>query len=128
MRLRACGLESLVLVVLAASLIASQPAASAPYRDAALPVDQRVRDLSSRMTLEEKFWQLFMVPGDLDDPSHDYSKGVFGLQVSTAPRRGGGENDVPARTAARAHAERINAIQRYFVEKTRLGIPIIVFD
>jgi beta-glucosidase len=29
---------------------------------------------------------------------------------------------------ARAHAERINAIQRYFVEDTRLGIPIIPFD
>ena len=29
---------------------------------------------------------------------------------------------------ARAHAERINAIQRYFVERTRLGIPIIPFE
>jgi beta-glucosidase len=128
MRLRPRGLELLMVFVLAASVIASQPAAPAPYRDASLPIDQRVRDLSSRMTLEEKFWQLFMIPGDLDDPSHDYSKGVFGLQVSTAPRRVEGENEVPARTAARSHAERINAIQRYFVEKTRLGIPIIVFD
>ncbi len=29
---------------------------------------------------------------------------------------------------AQAHAERINAIQRFFVEKTRLGIPIIPFE
>ncbi len=116
-------------IILALSLIASQAAGPAPYRDASLPVDQRVRDLLGRMTLEEKFWQLFMIPGDLDDPAHDYSRGVFGLQVSTAARRTGREGeDVPARFAARAHAERINAIQRYFVEKTRLGIPIIVFD
>jgi beta-glucosidase len=29
---------------------------------------------------------------------------------------------------ARRHAERVNAIQRYFVERTRLGIPIIPFE
>ena len=92
---------------------------SARYRDPALPIEARVRDLIGRMTLEEKFWQLFMIPGDLDDPSNDYSKGVFGLQISTAR----GEGNV-----ARAHAERINAIQRFFVEHTRLGIPIIPFD
>jgi beta-glucosidase len=91
----------------------------APYRDAALPIETRVRDLIGRMTLEEKFWQLFMIPGDLDDPSNDYSNGVFGLQISTGSATG---------NIARAHAERINAIQRYFVERTRLGIPIIPFD
>jgi len=94
-----------------------------PYRDATLPVADRVRDLVGRMTLEEKFWQLFMIPGSLDDPSHDYSKGIFGLQISTTTSA-----SVPAAEVARAHAERINAIQRFFVEKTRLGIPIIPFD
>jgi beta-glucosidase len=91
----------------------------APYRDAALPIDTRIRELMGRMTPEEKFWQLFMIPGDLDDPSNDYSRGVFGLQISTATASG---------SVARAHAERINAIQRFFVERTRLGIPIIPFD
>jgi beta-glucosidase len=90
-----------------------------PYRDPRRPVDVRVRDLVGRMTLDEKFWQLFMIPGDLDDPSFDYSNGVFGLQISA--KSSGGD-------AAREHAERINAIQRFFVEKTRLGIPIIPFD
>ena len=94
-------------------LAASQPPV---YRDPAAPIETRVTDLLGRMTLEEKFWQLFMIPGSLDDPSHDYSKGIFGLQI-----RGG-------TPTARAHAERINAIQRYFVEQTRLGIPIIPFE
>ena len=86
------------------------------YKDSTRPVEERVRDLVGRMTLEEKFWQLFMMPGDLDDPAHDYSNGVFGLQIRTKA------------ADARAHAERINAIQRYFVEHTRLGIPIIPFE
>src|SRR6266540_4138004 len=105
-------------VVLAALGLA--PAQPPPYRDASLPVADRVRDLLGRMTLEEKFWQLFMIPGDLDNPANDYSKGIFGLQISTAPAGAVG--------TARVHAERINAIQRYFVEKTRLGIPIIPFE
>jgi beta-glucosidase len=97
------------------------------YRDARLPVADRVRDLLGRMTLEEKFWQLFMIPGDLDDSTHDYSNGAFGLQINSGiadsirPKLSPGE-------AARRHAERINTIQRYFVEKTRLGIPIMPFE
>jgi len=101
--------------------LAPAPRQTAPaYKNPRLPVDVRVQDLLGRMTLEEKFWQLFMIPGSLDDPSHDYSKGIFGLQISTGTATG--------RPAARAHAERINAIQRYFVERTRLGIPIIPFE
>jgi beta-glucosidase len=95
--------------------------AAPPYRDARLPAAERVRDLLGGMTLEEKFWQLFMIPGDLDDASHDYSHGVFGLQISPGP-------DPTPGVAARRHAERINGIQRYFVERTRLGIPIIPFE
>jgi len=93
----------------------SQAPTRFPYRDPARPVAERVRDLIGRMTLEEKFWQLFMIPGDLDNPANDYSNGVFGLQIGGAK-------------TARAYAERINGIQRYFVERTKLGIPIIPFD
>ena len=105
--LRVCAAAAIAVALHAALDAAPQPPA---YRDPSLPVDSRVTDLLGRMTLEEKFWQLFMIPGDLDDPAHDYSKGIFGLQIRPA------------------HAERINTIQRYFVEKTRLGIPIIPFE
>jgi len=104
---------ALVSVALAAATLSAHRQTPL-YKDASAPVDARVRDLLDRMTLEEKFWQLFMIPGDLDDTSHDHSHGVFGLQISGAD--------------ARSHAERINAIQRYFIEKTRLGIPIIPFE
>jgi len=106
------ALAAALVLTLAAVTQAGQPA---PYQRADLPIDQRVRDLLGRMTLEEKFWQLFMIPGDLDNPANDYSHGIFGLQIRGAK-------------TAREHADRINAIQRYFVEKTRLGIPIIPFE
>ncbi|MEP6763167.1 MAG: glycoside hydrolase family 3 C-terminal domain-containing protein [Gemmatimonadaceae bacterium] len=94
-----------------------------PYRDSKLPIEQRVRDLVARMTLEEKFWQLFMTPGDRDDPTHDYSHGAFGLQITM------GDKPVPAgMSQAKYHAVRINAIQHFFLDSTRLGIPIFAFE
>ena len=116
MRIRTL-LGLVLLLLLVRQLAAAQRAPTPLYRNASLPIAERVRNLLGRMTLEEKFWQLYMSPGDLDNPAHDYSNGSFGLQVSTG---------VPA--TARAHAERINRIQRFFVERTRTGIPIIPFD
>jgi len=104
-----------IAVLLAGLLLIAQGQATPAYKRSDLSVDARVRDLLSRMTLEEKFWQLFMIPGDLDNAANDYSAGIFGLQIRGAK-------------TARDHAERINAIQRFFVEKTRLGIPIIPFE
>ncbi|MGQ0641185.1 MAG: glycoside hydrolase family 3 N-terminal domain-containing protein [Gemmatimonadaceae bacterium] len=111
----------LLMIALAAHRAAGQTSPAPLYQNARLATNDRVRDLIGRMTLEEKFWQLFMIPGDLDDPANDYSRGIFGLQIAAAP-------GVTGSDAARAHAERINAIQQFFVERTRLGIPIIPFD
>jgi beta-glucosidase len=85
-----------------------------PYRDPGLTVDRRVDDLLARMTTEEKFRQLFMAPGDLDLGTDGLTDGIFGLQVPAGEARGA--------------ADKINAIQRFFVERTRLGIPIMPFD
>jgi hypothetical protein len=82
----------------------------------ALPAQEsRIPRLLSELTLPERFWQLFMLPGSLDDSTHDYSNGVFGLQV-------------PPAATPRLDAERINTIQRYFVERTRSRIPMIAFE
>jgi beta-glucosidase len=67
------------------------------------------------MTLEEKFWQLFMIPGGRTDSAADYSHGVFGLQNRSA-------------TSAKTDAQLQNSLQHYFVDSTRLGIPIIPFE
>lgn len=83
------------------------------------------------MTPEEKFWQLFMIPGDLDNSdSLQYYKGIFGFQVSAAAKGDAAGQLLKYGTNenARVLAKKINAIQKYFVEKSRLGIPIIAFD
>ncbi len=57
------------------------------YKDQSQPIEKRVHDLLQRMTPEEKFWQLFMIPGDLDNvtPSQ-YQHGLFGFQVSAGAK------------------------------------------
>lgn len=102
------------------------------YKDAKASIDDRVKDLLARMTPEEKFWQLFMIPGDLDGVDKKrYQNGIFGLQVSAVSQGGGGANQMMSyNTSENAFtlAKKINAIQKFFVTETRLGIPIIPFD
>ncbi|MCD2423943.1 glycoside hydrolase family 3 C-terminal domain-containing protein [Niabella pedocola] len=104
------------------------------YKNQYLSIETRVQDLLSRMTPEEKFWQLFMIPGDLDKAAPgQYKNGLFGFQVSAATT-GAGEaaqqmlNYNWSKENALALAKKINSIQRYFVEQTRLGIPLLFFD
>ncbi len=101
------------------------------YKDYTQPISIRVADLLNRMTVEEKFWQLFMIPGDLNNASPgQYKNGLFGFQVSA-----GGAGDINnqllkynTKEDALLLAKKINSIQKYFVDSTRLGIPIIAFD
>ena len=120
--------QAVLIALMAAAAPTSTAAAQAgnePYRNATLPVDARVKDLLGRMTPEEKFWQLWMVPGDLDSGTTLYQRGVFGLQVRA---RGEAARAASPALAARQMAEKLNAMQKFFVEQTRLGIPIIPFE
>ncbi|HSC55410.1 MAG TPA: glycoside hydrolase family 3 N-terminal domain-containing protein [Phnomibacter sp.] len=103
-----------------------------PYKDPSLPVEARVKDLMSRMTPEEKFWQCFMIPGDLNNTTPDqYKHGLFGFQVSAATQGAGATQQMLQYNTGEtmeALVAKVNAIQKYFVEQSRLGIPIIVFD
>jgi len=104
--------------------------AQEPYKNPKLSIEERVTDLLGRMTPEEKFWQLFMIPGDLSDGKEKYKNGIFGFQV-----RAKGSDDAAGQvlhsgsaSTAKETARLINSIQKYFVEETRLGIPILAFD
>ena len=102
------------------------------YKDPSAPVEMRVKDLLARMTPEEKFWQLFMIPGGIEQGEETrWRHGIFGFQVSDPSPQGRAFDQrvpAPARGNARALATRINAIQRAVIEHSRLGIPIIAFD
>jgi beta-glucosidase len=99
-----------------------RPVANAPWMDRAKSPDARARLLLSRMTLEEKFWQLYMTPGDPPRDSAGFAHGAFGVQLLDLR-----DARDPA-TSARAAAARADSAQRFFVERTRLGIPAILFE
>lgn len=120
-------------LLVAVCLLFSWSKAQTPlYKDPKQPVEVRVQDLLKRMTPEEKFWQCFMIPGDLDNvPKNQYYHGIFGLQVSAGSQDGAAAGQMlkyNANENAEKLAKKINAIQKYFVEESRLGIPIIPFD
>ncbi|MFM6934705.1 MAG: glycoside hydrolase family 3 N-terminal domain-containing protein, partial [Flavobacteriales bacterium] len=100
------------------------------YKDPSLASDLRVKDLLSRMTWEEKCYQLFMVPGDTNLLHGPLSKGIFGLQVSAqaAGDIGGQGLSYQTKDPAYIQMERLNMIQKYCMEQTRLGIPMLPFD
>ena len=111
-----------------------------PYQNANLPVDQRVEDLLSRMTLEEKAgqivclmgWDSYQINGKKVTVSDKFKHEVDSLHVGmywavfradpwTRKTIANGLNPALAAQAA-------NAMQRYAVEKTRLGIPIFLAE
>ncbi|WP_282148371.1 glycoside hydrolase family 3 protein [Algibacter lectus] len=102
-----------------------------PYKNPKLPVEERVSDLLGRMTLEEKFWQMFMIPGDLKIGKDKLKHGIFGFQISS---KGLNDNaaeqimDYGSTGTAANMANEINELQKFFLEETRLGIPIIPFN
>lgn len=101
------------------------------YKNPNASIDERVNDLLGRMTLEEKFWQLFMIPGDLSEGKEKYQHGIFGLQVATKSSSASESEQIlnyGKGGSAKETALLINQIQKYFLEETRLGIPIIPFD
>jgi len=101
------------------------------YKNPNLPIEERVEDLLSKMAIEEKFGQVFMVPGDLSDGKEKYKDGIFGFQMNTLSKSDSKTEQIlnyDEGGRAAQTAELVNKIQRYFVEETRLGIPIIPFD
>lgn len=91
---------------------------SYPYRNSKLPIEKRVKDLLSRMTLEEKIAQL-QCEFQYTDIEKIFEDGV-----------GVGNLGYILRNCAtpREAAEEANRIQKLAMEKTRLGIPVIIHD
>ena len=98
-----------------------------PYRDPSRPLDERVADLLGRMTRAEKlaqlgsFWASEVVGDDGLDRDRLATLAEDGLGELT--RLAGSTNLRPIQVA-----EAANAIQRFLVEETRLGIPTIIHE
>ncbi|MBI1881035.1 MAG: beta-glucosidase, partial [Chloroflexi bacterium] len=105
----------------------TQETVKLPYQNPALPLEERVADLLSRMTLAEKIAQLgsiwvFEVLEDMKF-SETRAKKLFGQGLGQVTRIGGASSLDPA-----AGAELANTIQKYLLENTRLGIPAKVHE
>src|SRR3974390_818610 len=104
------------------------------YQNSKLSSARRAQDLLGRMTLEEKAAQMLCIWQQKADTLVD-AKGDFDLQKAKKAfrdRRGLGQvgrpSDAGGGKGARAMAELTNDIQRFFLENSRLGIPVIFHE
>jgi len=108
--------------------------AALAYKNPRLPAAQRAKDLLRHMTLEEKAAQMVCVWRQKADTLVD-ADGDFDLpkaRKAFRDRRGLGQvarpSDAGKGQTARGMAELTNAIQKFFLENTRLGIPVIFHE
>jgi beta-glucosidase len=104
------------------------------YRNPKLPVERRVKDLLWRMTLKEKVAQMLCIWQQKSSTMVD-EKGRFDLQKAKThfkERLGLGQvgrpSDAGGGRNAREMAELTNDIQKFFLENTRLGIPVVFHE
>jgi beta-glucosidase len=125
-------LQIMRILIVAMLLILFGPnARSQVYKNPEASVDSRVNDLLSRMTIEEKFWQLFMLAEDWSLDKSRYTEGAFGFEggIATGDANTAGQMiQISGGDIASEMARVINQAQKHFIENTRLGIPILSFD
>lgn len=117
------------VVVIPATRISPQEESGPPaYRNPHLPVEQRVADLLGRMTLEEKvaqthaLWQRKALIMDAQgnfapEKAREVLKDGIGQITRASEKKGPRENAIFA-----------NAIQKFLLEQTRLGIPAMIHE
>jgi len=97
------------------------------HRDSYQEIDARVKDLLSRMTLEEKISQLGAVWANEVIESGKFSR----EKAERLIKNGIGQISRPSVSSGlppREVAAFVNEIQRYLVENTRLGIPAMMHE
>ncbi len=98
----------------------------APYKNAALPADDRVKDLLARMTIEEKVAQLM---GIWNGGVEDFKEEFFNDPARMKEVLGNGCHSIhPAPYPIKETVDIRNRIQKYLMEETRLGIPALFVD
>jgi beta-glucosidase len=132
---RHCARLVATLAVLTGWLTLAPAQEMLPYRNPAPPVEQRVADLLSRMTLEEKVAQL---GGSWQNRSivQDETQFFVGKNREFLPDRaavllkdGLGEMSRPSeQRGPREMAEFTNTLQKWMIEHTRLGIPVLFHE
>jgi beta-glucosidase len=123
-------------IFLAASVIAvAVEAQNEPYKDASRAVDERVKDLVGRMTLEEKVRQLDMYNGSesliekrtqtIDNHTHAKPDAVFDPQFAG---KNIGTLGIGSIHDLYPSPQLYNKIQAWVIQSSRLGIPALFIE
>jgi beta-glucosidase len=126
-------------LALAIQANAGSQSAAPLYKNAAAPVEARVDDLLGRMTLEEKVAQMLCI-WDAKSDVFDAKRELDALKMAQKFPNGIGQfarpSDATGPVSPRLVAGRdvrgtirlVNALQRYAMQGTRLGIPIMFHE
>src|SRR6201996_9641965 len=119
------------VLLLSPHLSGAQANVESKYRDARIPLEQRVNDLLSRMTLQEKVRQLDMYSSAREimsahtDDTHAAQDATF---VSEKAQSIWGDLGVGAVHDLNPTPEQANAIQKWVISHNRLGIPALFIE
>ncbi len=101
------------------------------YEDSSQTIDNRIKDLLSQMTIDEKCMQCVTLYGynrgtGLKDqlPTPDWKNQVWKDGLANIDEHLNGVVPTDYSYPYSTHAEAINTVQRWFIEQTRLGIPV----
>jgi beta-glucosidase len=102
------------------------------YKNPKLSIAERVDDLLSRMTLEEKISQMLCIWGQkktiLFDEEGNLNLDKLALHLPNGIGQIGRLSDTGGGQDAPGMAQLANSLQKYFIEETRLGIPAIFHE
>src|ERR1700761_5408748 len=119
------------VLLLSPHLSGAQANVESKYRDARIPLEQRVNDLLSRMTLQEKVRQLDMYSSAREimsahpDDTHAAQDATF---VPEKAQSIWGDLGVGAVHDLNPTPEQANAIQKWVISHNRLGIPALFIE
>ena len=109
-------------------MISNDQSDRSPYRNPDLGLDKRLADLLNRMTLEEKIAQLHCAGRviEMSETLFDESGEFSHAKMAALFEHGLCQLGRPSQARSpRPAAELTNAIQKFLVEETRLGIPAL---
>jgi len=132
------------MAVVPGAMAAANAKGTPVYKQASAPVNARVEDLIKRMTIDEKIAQLqcvWLSKKDLqnDDTSFSPEKAKrvhpngMGMFARPSDRQVGADNNAGNSGAVgnrgpKETAEYVNAVQKWALEQTRLGIPVFMHE
>ncbi|WP_230383757.1 glycoside hydrolase family 3 N-terminal domain-containing protein [Pedobacter endophyticus] len=132
-------LNSILLLAAVASV--AQTKSNLPlYKNAKAPVESRIKDLLSRMTVEEKVgqismplgWPMYTKTGNNVAVSEAFKKALkeehTGMLWATLRADPWTKKTLLTGLNPELAAKATNAIQKYAIENTRLGIPVLLSE